>query len=207
MRFPFTAVTVLILLGTSVSSFGTGASAKHYNANSRSPCTTFLNRRVPFSPRGGSSGSKQSVGLPASVESTETTQQQVVSAENLNILSEQGREAVLRLVQEDPDGHQKHVYGDWPEAGAEDEGKKRLADQVRNMKTNQESSMYCTWDFSICVAYRLAEYIASRFGQLLSGRPQKLPFQSSGAAGGERKWSESIHGLRSSCPRGRNFEL
>lgn len=108
---------------------------------------------MPFSPRGGSSGSKQSFEFSASVESTETTQQQVVSAENLNILSEQGREAVLRLVQNDPDGHQKHVYGDWPEAGVEDEGKKRLADQVRNRKTKIQS-LVCSWNFSICVAYR-----------------------------------------------------
>jgi hypothetical protein len=36
-------------------------------------------------------------------------------------------------VQNDPDGFQAHVYGDWPEAGVEDEGKKQLAEQVRGV--------------------------------------------------------------------------
>lgn len=35
------------------------------------------------------------------------------------------------LVDSDEEGSQAHVYGGWPEAGVEDEGKKKLADQVR----------------------------------------------------------------------------
>lgn len=35
-----------------------------------------------------------------------------------------------KLMESDPDGFQRHVYGDWPEAGVDDEGKKRLTEQV-----------------------------------------------------------------------------
>ena len=56
----------------------------------------------------------------------------VVSTENLAVLSERGREAILRLVENDTDGAQKHVYGDWPDAGVDDEAKAKLAEQVRN---------------------------------------------------------------------------
>ena len=53
-----------------------------------------------------------------------------VTTENLNLLSERGRDAILSLIQNDPHGAQVHVYGGWPQAGVEDEGKKQLADQV-----------------------------------------------------------------------------
>lgn len=53
-----------------------------------------------------------------------------VTDENLKLLSERGRKAIQTLMEFDQDGSQTHVYGGWPEAGTEDDGKKRLADQV-----------------------------------------------------------------------------
>lgn len=54
----------------------------------------------------------------------------VVLAANLDLLSERGRAAVTNLIEHDDDGAQKHVYADWPEPGTDDEGKRRLAEQV-----------------------------------------------------------------------------
>jgi hypothetical protein len=54
----------------------------------------------------------------------------VVTEENLQVLSERGRRSLLNLVEHDTDGAQAHVYGSWPAAGVDDEGKKRLAEQV-----------------------------------------------------------------------------
>lgn len=113
-----------------MSSFCTSTSASSSSTNKGvgSPTSTFVATRTPFLSRGGCS---QSNKLSASVDSTSTTQQQIISADNLELLSERGRDAILRLIEVDIEGHQRHVYGDWPEAGKEDEGKKRLADQVR----------------------------------------------------------------------------
>lgn len=52
-----------------------------------------------------------------------------VSAENLSLLSERGRQSIENLIKND-DGSQSHVYADWPEAGVQDEQKSLLADQV-----------------------------------------------------------------------------
>lgn len=54
-----------------------------------------------------------------------------VSTDNLQLLSERGRKAVERLVSNDVDGSQSHVYSDWPEPGTQDDDKRRLAEQVR----------------------------------------------------------------------------
>jgi hypothetical protein len=67
----------------------------------------------------------------SSIDSSPSTSQ--VSSENLELLSERGRLAVLRLIEHDVDGSQRHVYGGWPEPGTEDDGKRALADQVRSM--------------------------------------------------------------------------
>jgi hypothetical protein len=53
-----------------------------------------------------------------------------VTEGNLQMLSERGRRSLLNLVEYDTDGAQTHVYGSWPAAGVDDEGKKRLAEQV-----------------------------------------------------------------------------
>lgn len=58
---------------------------------------------------------------------------EVISQENWDLLSERGKAALSRLILYDmTSGHngQRHVYGDWPEAGVDDEGKIALAEQV-----------------------------------------------------------------------------
>lgn len=58
-----------------------------------------------------------------------------VSPENMALLSERGRLALQSLVQYDADtGAQAHVYGSWPEAGTDDDHKRRLAEQVSDVK-------------------------------------------------------------------------
>ena len=37
---------------------------------------------------------------------------------------------MVNLMEHDVEGSQAHVYGGWPEAGVQDEDKKRLAEQV-----------------------------------------------------------------------------
>jgi len=61
---------------------------------------------------------------PASVEKH-------ISTDNWALLSEKGRIAIQKLIESDEEvGAQEHVYGGWPEAGVEDEGKISLADQL-----------------------------------------------------------------------------
>jgi hypothetical protein len=78
-----------------------------------------------------------SVAVSSSVSSSATTDFAVVTSENLALLSERGRKAIENLVQHDRkvdsdvSPAQMHVYGNWPQAGIEDEGKRRLAEQVR----------------------------------------------------------------------------
>lgn len=72
---------------------------------------------------------------PQTTTKSSTTSLQVaaavgISTNNLQLLSERGRNAILSLIQNDPLGAQAHVYTDWPEAGLEDDGKQQLADQV-----------------------------------------------------------------------------
>lgn len=56
--------------------------------------------------------------------------EEAISTANLELLSEKGRSCLTQLIEQD-DGSQKHVYCDWPEPGTDDEGKRKLADQVR----------------------------------------------------------------------------
>lgn len=55
-----------------------------------------------------------------------------VTSSNLELLSEKGRQAIEKLIESD-DGSQAHVYSNWPEAGTDDEGKIRLADQLADL--------------------------------------------------------------------------
>jgi hypothetical protein len=78
--------------------------------------------------RGGGAAVDEDVSTtnrPASVEKH-------ISTDNWALLSEKGRIAIQKLIESDEEvGAQEHVYGGWPEAGVEDEGKISLADQVR----------------------------------------------------------------------------
>ena len=62
--------------------------------------------------------------------STTTSVVSAVSDENLALLSARGRK-VIQALQDFPG--QAHVLADWPAPGTEDEGKRRLAEQVRSM--------------------------------------------------------------------------
>lgn len=57
----------------------------------------------------------------------------IVSAENLAILSQRGRAALERLIEFDQDGAQSHVYGNWPAPGNDDDGKQKLTEQLADL--------------------------------------------------------------------------
>jgi hypothetical protein len=124
MRFEFSAIFWL-LLSASASSFGTPS----LSSSSRSVRPSFVASKTnlqPLVPRGGASCSK-STSLSASVDTAPE-----VSAANLELLSARGKQAVHNLIEHDVDSAQRHVYGDWPEPGTQDDEKKRLAEQVRH---------------------------------------------------------------------------
>ena len=69
--------------------------------------------------------------LQATSTATVDSKPTVIDAANWELLSERGQAAVARLIAADEGfGAQAHVYSDWPAAGTDDEGKKRLAEQV-----------------------------------------------------------------------------
>lgn len=70
-------------------------------------------------------------GLQATPDTAVHSKPAVIEAGNWELLSERGQAALSSLIQADEGiGAQAHVYADWPAAGTEDEGKKRLAEQV-----------------------------------------------------------------------------
>ena len=79
---------------------------------------------LPLVFRGGAESKSQ-------LSAVESLSQSMVSTENLDLLPERGRAAVLSLIESDVNSSQCHVYGGWPEAGTQDEDKKRLSEQVR----------------------------------------------------------------------------
>jgi len=142
---------LVVIIATTASSFGThhrqssapSAATRHrsFTRSSQDParCSFLLSPRIP--PRGGGtssgSGASSSTGLDMASTSSSSSSASTASAstavseDNLALLSDRGRAAIERLVQHDAeDGAQRHVYGDWPLPGTDDEGKKRLAEQV-----------------------------------------------------------------------------
>lgn len=132
MKFQCSAV-FWMLLTASASSFATTKSNHRTNSLSNQGSTVPIisqdrQSRLPFVPcRGGASTSSSSsiTQLSASVES-----QIFVTSENLAILSDRGRQAVLNLIENDTNEYQKHVYSNWPPVGTQDDDKRRLAEQV-----------------------------------------------------------------------------
>lgn len=124
MRFQFTATFLLVLNASTSSSFGTNAKKIHRGRHVYGSVD-----RVPFVYGGGMHGSVGSK-LFVSVD-TPSVPTIDLSSSNLALLSDRGRTALLNLVKNDIDGAQRHIYADWPEAGNDDEGKVRLAEQVR----------------------------------------------------------------------------
>jgi len=116
MKFQFTSAFTLLLLNASASSFGANSPKK-------------VHRGIAFV-SGGAVSNSFGTKLNSSVDSESTCVKSVVASNNLDLLSERGRNAILSLIEHDVDGAQEHVYGNWPEAGVEDDGKKQLAEQV-----------------------------------------------------------------------------
>jgi len=134
MKFQFTSAFTLLLLNASASSFGANSPKKiHQGSSFRSTGIAFVS--------GGSVTSNNSFAstntkLKSSGSSDATCINASISSENLELLSERGKNAILSLIEHDVDGDQAHVYGDWPDAGAEDEGKKLLADQLADLDSS-----------------------------------------------------------------------
>jgi hypothetical protein len=83
--------------------------------------------------RGGSIDSGLAAETAKAEASSQIAPSEMVSVENLSLLSDRGRGAVQRLVEYDADrSDQAHVYGNWPPPGIDDNNKRRLAEQVRS---------------------------------------------------------------------------
>ncbi len=125
MKFQFTSAFTLLLLSASASSFGPNSPKKILRGRSSS------STGLTFVSGGAVSGSTfGTTKLNSAVESDATCIKSTISPENLELLSERGRAAIVGLMENDVDGFQDHVYGNWPEAGVQDEGKKLLTEQV-----------------------------------------------------------------------------
>jgi hypothetical protein len=115
--------------------------------------------------RGGGGGSGRfgghaSLSQTTSDTTTSSTISDGVSVENFALLSSRGRAAIQRMIQYDQNNNgeesspaaQTHVYGDWPPPGIDDDGKRRLAEQVR-AKTQwagaHPSVMKTLWNHSV----------------------------------------------------------
>mmetsp|Transcript_36124 Transcript_36124/g.84408 ORF Transcript_36124/g.84408 Transcript_36124/m.84408 type:complete len:415 (-) Transcript_36124:1534-2778(-) len=123
--------TILLPLSTAFSSAVVPQKRIHQRDKSES-C-----RRIPFlfTPRGGGLESSDDLGSSLKASNSVVILESV-SRENLSLLSERGRVALENLVDFDVDGHQSHVYGDWPDAGTEDNGKCALAEQLADLDTS-----------------------------------------------------------------------
>eukprot|EP00980_Cylindrotheca_fusiformis_P005582 scaffold1184_cov132-Cylindrotheca_fusiformis.AAC.3 len=127
MKFQCTALFWL-LLNASVSSFATPSNYKSQALKSSSSSSS--SKRLPFLYRGGQ---KTNSILSATVQSPS---QSAVSDANLELLPTRGREAILSLIENDVNGSQSHVYGDWPEAGVQDDDKIRLSEQLADLDSS-----------------------------------------------------------------------
>jgi len=139
MRFQFTAIFTLLLLNTLASSFGSNNPKKIHHRSSSSSYSS----RIPFVVSSGGA-TNHAFGTATTTSSTTTRMsassaaavEEEVTSENLELLSERGKNAILSLIESDVDGIQRHVYGDWPESGIEDEGKKQLAEQLADLDSS-----------------------------------------------------------------------
>jgi len=132
MRFQFTAAFTLLLLNSVASSFGSNnLETIHHRSFSSSGSSS----RIPFVSRGGNNNI---VGTTISRMSTsvDCVTAKEISSDNLELLSERGRSAILSLIESDKEGFQRHVYGNWPESGIEDEGKIHLGEQLADLDSS-----------------------------------------------------------------------
>lgn len=134
MKFSSTAI-VWMLFNASASSFATQRNNFKSSSLKKQQGFALTKNNLPFvvhnKNRGGGGGTVEP-RLSATVDasSSASAAASVVSQENLNLLSERGQAAISKLIENDIDGYQSHVYGDWPEPGTQDDDKRRLAEQV-----------------------------------------------------------------------------
>eukprot|EP00566_Odontella_aurita_P007124 CAMPEP_0113539968 /NCGR_PEP_ID=MMETSP0015_2-20120614/8219_1 /TAXON_ID=2838 /ORGANISM="Odontella" /LENGTH=741 /DNA_ID=CAMNT_0000439719 /DNA_START=323 /DNA_END=2548 /DNA_ORIENTATION=- /assembly_acc=CAM_ASM_000160 len=160
MRLHLAAVALLCGTGAYCSAFaatggGGGGESRRCGATSTSSVScasrTFATKRrgvLPFAltaPRGGGgSSSSSSSALSSTAEDTAASSSSSIppssvssagiSDGNWSLLSTRARSALLSLIESDEGrGAQRHVYGDWPEPGTEDEGKVRLGEQLADL--------------------------------------------------------------------------
>mmetsp|Transcript_7725 Transcript_7725/g.7297 ORF Transcript_7725/g.7297 Transcript_7725/m.7297 type:complete len:726 (-) Transcript_7725:264-2441(-) len=92
--------------------------------------------QFPLTVRGGGSSSSLAA-TPIRSDTTAsipTTVAKFVSEENWALLTSEGQSALTNLIESDAKFlAQKHVYGDWPEMGIEDEGKIRICNQLSSL--------------------------------------------------------------------------
>ena len=123
-------LTLIAVLWTAASSFGVYSTFPNQQpSRSRTFGIIQQNQQQPYHQRIGRKG----VSF-LSASKTVGSVNNAVSTENLALLSPRGRAAVECFMELDAfDGgyHQAHVYQNWPAAGEEDDGKQKLAEQVR----------------------------------------------------------------------------
>ena len=142
MKIALTSVWLMCAV-SSTSSFATTSSHKN---------NPFVSRGGAPAPAFGIRGGEKGTSLNASVEK-EATASSPVSSGNLELLSLRGRTALENLIAfDEKSGAQAHVYGDWPEPGVDDEGKKNLAEQV--CLSMSEIKHYCRLYLVFLVASR-----------------------------------------------------
>lgn len=129
------ATSFLCILSTA-SSFGAvsfGTRSPSVSSSSQSPRVTFLSR----------GGGDSKLHMASTVSSS------TVSTENLALLSQRGCQALERLIEHDTDGAQEHVYANWPQAGTDDDGKQRLAEQVSVNCMRDSGECFDAWTLLI----------------------------------------------------------
>lgn len=97
--------------------------------------------QIHLTVRGGSSvvsSSQVAASVTSDISaSIPTSVAKHVSEANWSLLTAEGKKALQNLIESDAESQaQTHVYGDWPEAGIEDEGKIKLCDQLANLDSS-----------------------------------------------------------------------
>ena len=174
MKFQCSAVFWMLVNASSSSSFATSRSNVHTGGSLQSGTKEFTPRtsssiRVPFGvlTRGGSSSSAAAaVGGRTQLSASSSVEiPTAVTSENLALLSERGRQALTRFIEKDVEGYQAHVYSHWPEAGSQDDDKRRLAEQVR-VTLGCSTMTTTTTTFSLSLSLSLTDYPLFCFLQL-----------------------------------------
>jgi hypothetical protein len=106
------------------------------STSSSSPGKYHKQANAFLSNRGGASNIDSSISaVTKETSSTDAAVTSFISQENWELLSPRGQTALANLIKGDVGiGAQEHVYANWPDKGTDDEGKIKLAEQVRNAR-------------------------------------------------------------------------